>query len=62
MTSPAIITRRIVDSAQNKSEEFVRYRLKMAVQDAVSVFGAEGARMLADEMASDFQDRMRKAS
>lgn len=62
MTSPAIVTRRIVESAQTKPEEFIRYRLKMAVQDAVSVFGAEGARTLADEMVSNFQDRMRKAS
>lgn len=62
MTSPAIVTRRIVEQAQNRADGLVEYALRKAIQEAVAVYGAEGARILADEMVSNFQDRMRKAS
>lgn len=62
MSSPAVVIRRIVEQAQNRADGHVEYQLRRAIQEAVAVYGAEGARMLADDMVSNFQDRMRKAS
>jgi hypothetical protein len=61
MRTHAITTQRIVEHALKKPDGFIENQLRRVLQDAAVRFGPEGARMRADEIINEWQDRMRAA-
>lgn len=51
---------RIKRQALAKPDGYVEYELRTAIQDAIAVYGAEGVRLLADDMIGEFISRRKQ--